>query len=82
MESHQEGSFETDPATLAALLDEAFLAAWYGTDAGPEAAARVASLYAEMVEGGPEFLDAFLRDEVRVRSNFSLLPAATRPWPR
>ena len=79
IESWREGTFECEPEQLAALLDETFIAAWNAD--GPDRAAPVAALYARLVAELPGFRDVFLRDEVRIRSNFALLPETSRPWP-
>lgn len=78
--AHLDGVLECVPGTLAALLDEAFVAAWRVGGSRSEDAARVAALYAELVRAEPEFRDAFLRDEIRVRRNFDYLPLDRRPW--
>lgn len=79
--AHLDGVLECEPGMLAALLDEAFVAAWRVGGSRSEAAARVAAIYAELVRAEPEFRDAFLRDEIRVRRNFEYLPLDRRPWP-
>ena len=79
LESVSEGTFECHPHLLSDLLDEAFIAAWYDEGAGPDVAGHVASVYAGLVQSDPDFRDAFLRDEIRIRSNFASLPAERRP---
>ena len=76
--SHRDGIFECPSALLAELLDECFLAAWHGGGEDRALAAEVACVYAERVRADSRFREVFLRDEVRVRSNFDLLGGA--PW--
>jgi len=74
VESHRDGAFAADPAELAALLDECFLAAWYAGDDGNRSLAHeVKRLYIEEIRSDPAFREVYQRDEARVRINFSLL---------
>lgn len=76
--SHRAGTLECSPAELANLLDECFLAAWYGGEGDRALAGEIADLYRERVAADPGFRDVYLREEIRVRSNFELL--GTGPW--
>jgi len=67
------GRFAASSTLLAQLLDECFLAAWYGEGPPHALAGEVAARYAERLRADPEFRDVFLRSEIRVRSNFALL---------
>jgi hypothetical protein len=75
LEGIEAATFEAPGGLLAELLDECFLAQW--TPSGPhrDAAAAIVRLYESRLETDPDFRDAFLRDEVRVRENFALLDA-------
>jgi len=73
LESYRGGSFDCDSQTLAELLDECFLAAYYARGGNDETTREFASLYATLVESDPDFREVFLRHEIRVRSNFALL---------
>jgi hypothetical protein len=72
-ESVQSGEFEAEPDSLAALLDECYLAAFYGEDEPHDLAQRIAEDYMRRVERDHRFRDAFLRDEIRVRKNFAFV---------
>ena len=72
--SLREGTLDCSPAELAELLDECFLAAWYaGDDSDRSLPREIHDIYRERTREDPEFRDIFLRDEIRVRSNFQLL---------
>jgi Bacterial protein of unknown function (HtrL_YibB) len=73
VDSLESGEFEAEPDALATLLDECYLAAFYGEDEPRALARRIASIYMERVESDPAFRDAFLRDEIRVRKNLALV---------
>lgn len=73
VESIEAGGFEAGSQALAGLLDECFLAAYYGEDEPRELARRILELYRERVERDPAFRDTFLRDEIRLRRNFAFL---------
>jgi hypothetical protein len=69
----QGGSFESAPATLAQLLEECFLASYYAHQPDQTDARAAAMLYLERTRADPDFRDEFLRNEIRVRTNFSFL---------
>jgi Bacterial protein of unknown function (HtrL_YibB) len=65
--------FEADPATLAAILEECYLVAYY-RDAPERLEARtIATMFFELVRVEPDARDVFLRDEVRMRENFGFV---------
>jgi hypothetical protein len=73
VESAESDQFEAEPDALAALLDECYLAAFYGEDEPHHLARRVTDLYMRRAERDPVFRDAFLRDEIRIRKNFAFV---------
>lgn len=73
LESLESGQFEGEPDALAALLDECYLAAFYGEDEPHDLARRTAEFYMQRVERDARFRDAFLRDEIRIRKNFEFV---------
>lgn len=65
--------FDCGPWLLSDILDECFIA-FYHRDRPDQGRAReVAELYAERARTEPAFRDAFLRDEIRIRTNWSFL---------
>lgn len=76
LESVRDGTFVCDAATVAALLEEYFIAAYYRNHPRQEAAAAIARAYVELIRSDASARDAFLRDEIRVRSNFAFLTEA------
>jgi hypothetical protein len=83
--SCRAGTFECDPRMLAELLEECMMAVFCGDFPNRSAALEVAELYQQMARADAEFRDAFLRNEIRVRTNFAALSetgefaAAARP---
>jgi Bacterial protein of unknown function (HtrL_YibB) len=67
------GTFESDPALLAQLLEECFLVSYYAHQPDQTEARKVAVLYMQRAREDPDFREEFLRNEVRVRTNFSYL---------
>lgn len=56
---------------LPELLEECFIAIYLADYPSEEAAREVVSLYMRLAREHPEFRDSFLRNELRVRTNFS-----------
>jgi hypothetical protein len=73
VESLEDGAFEDRAELVAELLDECFLAAWYGGHADRALACRVYDVYMERLELDPDFREVFLRDEIRLRRNFAFV---------
>jgi hypothetical protein len=69
----ETATFRARPDELAPLLDECFLIAYYAHEPDQGEAQAAANLYLEWASRDPEFRDEFLRQEVRVRTNFSFL---------
>jgi hypothetical protein len=67
------GILEASGAPLAALLDECFMAAYYGAPGEPALAAHVRDLYLDAALHDPEFRDVFLLSELRIRGNFAFV---------
>jgi hypothetical protein len=67
------GEFESDPATLAQLLEECFLVAYYAHQPEQAEARAAAALYMQRAREDADFREEFLRNEIRVRTNFSYL---------
>jgi hypothetical protein len=76
MQSVTAGDFEADAESLAALLDDCYVAAWYGEPEPRPLARRIADLCLTCAERDPAFRDVFLRNEIHVRRNFSFLEPA------
>jgi hypothetical protein len=72
-ESVEAGQFDADPESLAILLDDCYVAAWYGENEPHPLARRIAELYLGRAEHDTPFRDSFLRNEIHVRRNFSFL---------
>ena len=72
-ESVEADVLDCPSAELAELLDECFVAAWYGGGEDHAPAASVARLYLDRAATDRSFRDVFLRDEIRVRGNLALL---------
>jgi hypothetical protein len=77
-ESVEAGEFDADPESLAILLDDCYVAAWYAENEPRPLARRIADLYLGGAERDEAFRDAFLRYEIHVRRNFSFLESARR----
>lgn len=78
------GELKADPESLATLLDDCYVAAWYGEPEPHPLARQIADLYLACTERDPAFREAFLRNEIHVRRNFSFLGPhyrARRPAP-
>jgi hypothetical protein len=73
LEGVHSGSLDASGAPLAELLDECFLAQWCGGAVDRDQAAEIARLYLDLTESDPDFREAFLRHEIRVRENFALV---------
>lgn len=73
LEAMKAGELNASPESLATLLDDCYVAAWYGEDEPHQLAHEIADLYLGFVERDPAFRDAFLRDEIHVRRNLSFL---------
>jgi hypothetical protein len=73
LESVKAREFKTSPESLAMLLDDCYVAAWYGEEEPHPLARQIADLYLSCVERDPAFRDVFLRDEIHVRRNLSFL---------
>jgi hypothetical protein len=58
------------------LLEECFIAIYFADYPRAAAAGEVVELYFRLTRDHPEFRDSFLRNEIRVRRNFSMLSAA------
>jgi hypothetical protein len=71
--SYRAATFECDAAELATLFDEFFIAAYYAEYPRQDAARDVARLYADLAHADHNFREIFLRSEIRIRNNFSLL---------
>lgn len=69
------GDFNADPESLALLLDDCYVAAWYGETEPHSLARRIADLYLERAVSDPAFREAFLRNEIHIRKNFSFAQA-------
>lgn len=67
------GTLADAPSSLASLLEECFLAAYYAHPPDQRPARAAAHLYADLARRDPEFREEFLRHEIRVRTNFSFL---------
>ena len=67
------GTFRCDPRLLAELLEECMMATFCGDFPKRSAALEVAELYQRLAREDAEFRDAFLRNEIRVRTNFAAL---------
>jgi hypothetical protein len=76
MESVTAGEFAADAEPLATLLDDCYVAAWYGEPEPHSLARQIAELYLKRAERDPALRDVFLRNEIHVRRNFSFLDAA------
>jgi hypothetical protein len=73
VEAIDKGTLEAGGRDLAGLLDECFVTAYH---AGPDArglATCVRELYWQTVRSDHEARDAFLRSEIRIRTNFAFL---------
>ena len=70
-DSVARNEFNARPESLATLLDDCFIAAWYGEPHPHPVARRIADLYLDRAERDPAFRDVFLRNEIHVRRNFS-----------
>ena len=73
------GEFNASPDSLATLLDDCYVAAWYAEDEPHPLARQIADLYLSCVERDPAFRDAFLRDEIHIRRNLSFLDLTAGP---
>lgn len=73
VESVKAGELAADAETLATLLDDCYVAAWYGEPEQHPLARQVADLYLEYAERDPALREVFLRNEIHVRRNFSFL---------
>ncbi len=73
VESLRDGVLESDPATLALILDECYLVAWYWGDPEHRLARELADRLRDLVDTEPGARDLFLREEVRIRGNLALL---------
>jgi hypothetical protein len=67
------GTFDSEPAMLAHLLEECFLVSYYASHPDRTAAPAVASLYVEWAYRDPGFRDEFLLHEVRVHTNLAFV---------
>jgi hypothetical protein len=66
-------TFDCEPWLLSDILDECFIALYRSNHPDQARAREVAELYAERARTQPAFRDAFLRDEIRIRTNWSFL---------
>ena len=71
--SCRAGTFGCDPRMLAELLEECMMAVFCGDFPNRSAALEVAKLYEQLAREDAEFRDVFLRNEIRVRTNFAAL---------
>lgn len=76
IESVGTGSFECEPAVLAQLVEECFIASYYAGGDERTQARACAALYAERCHLDPDFRDEFLRHEIRVRANLGFVGQA------
>lgn len=70
------GTFVSEPAWLARLLEECFLVSYYADGNGREQAHSCAATYAELAHRDPGFREEFLRHEIRVRTNLAFVGQA------
>jgi hypothetical protein len=70
---HRSGAFVCEAAELAALLEECFIAAYYAEHPSQETAREISEIYMGLATNDADFRDVFLRDEIRVRTNFSFV---------
>jgi hypothetical protein len=70
------GTFECDSRLLPGLLEECLLAVYFADYPRAQAARGVIQLYEEMARSDLEFREVFLRNEIRVRTNFASLSGA------
>jgi hypothetical protein len=78
VESHRLHKFACEPALLSALLDEAFMAAFYDDYPSQESALGIARYYVDQMSKDRAFLLAFRDSEEHIRSNFGFLRES--PW--
>ena len=79
LEAVRAGELAATADSLAILLDDCYVAAWYGEDEPHPLAREIAEVYMSLVERDPAFRDAFLRDEIHVRRNLSFLDLDGKP---
>lgn len=73
VDSCRRGTFKFDQRLLPELLEECFIATYFADYPHQGAAREVVELYERLARENRSFRDGFLRNEIRVRTNFSLL---------